>query len=268
MPKSFPLQLLLLASGVALALPAHAIDDDRFTLRIGAMNADAQSTLRGRTDIGGDSIGFSEDFDFGGKETVPRLEGQFRFSERNRLLFNYFNYNKDRRLTLDDDLDYDGNVIPAGSFAKSEVDFEVASVVYDFAVTETETFSWGLQLGAEYAKLEAKVVAEAGEETYRERESSDGFAPVIGTRFTWAPADAWRVVAQGQYLNASWGSFGDYRGDLSRANALVEYRFTQNFGIHVGYDWFKLDVDKRGSDGVLGLEQEFKGPIAGITLAF
>lgn len=268
MSKISRLQLLLLGAGIALALPAHAIDDDRFTLRLGAMSADAQSELRAGSTIDGTPVGFSEDFDFGGRETVPRLEGQFRFGTRNRLLFNYFNYDKDRRITLHEDIEYDEVSIPAGSFAKSEMNFEVAGLVYDFAVAETDTLSWGLQIGAEYAKLEAKVVAQAGDDSYRSRESADGFAPVIGSRLTWAPTDRWRAVAQAQYLNASWGNFNDYRGDLSRANALVEYRFTSNLGAHLGYDWFKLDVDKRGSDGVIGLEQEFKGPIAGITLAF
>lgn len=268
MHKHFPLTLLLFSAGAAIALPAHAFDEDRFTLRIGAMSADAQSELRGRGVFGDEPVNFSEDFNFGGKETVPRVEGQFRFGERNRVLFNYFNYNKDRRVTLDEAIDYDGATIPAGSFAKAEVEFEVASLVYDFALTETDSFSWGLQLGAEYAKLEAKAFADAGDEQYRSSESADGFAPVIGTRLSWAPADAWRVIAQGQYLNAAWGNFDDYRGDLTRANALVEYRFTSNFGVHVGYDWFKLDVDQRGSDGVIGLKQEFKGPIAGVTLAF
>ena len=40
------------------------------------------------------------------------------------------------------------------------------------------------------------------------------------------------------------------------------------FGIFAGYDWFKLDATKNGSDGSLGLDQRFKGPIAGVTLAF
>lgn len=68
--------------------------------------------------------------------------------------------------------------------------------------------------------------------------------------------------------DTSWGDFGDYDGDLSRANAIAEYRVTKNFGIFAGYDWFKLDGDHRGSDGLIGLKQEFKGPVAGVTFAF
>ena len=78
----------------------------------------------------------------------------------------------------------------------------------------------------------------------------------------------WRFVVQGQYLDADWGDFDDYDGDLSRANALVEYRFTDNFGLYAGYDWFKLNVRQHGADGTIGLDQRFSGPIAGVTLAF
>lgn len=267
-PKTLPLTLALAAAGVAFARPAHAIEDDRFTLRLGAMQVDAQSELRGSTVFAGQPFEFSEDFDFGGDEVVPRLEGQFRFSERNRLLFNYFGYDKDRRATLGQDLSFDDVTIPAGSFAKAKAKFELASVMYDYAVVETDTVSLGLQLGVEYAKLEGKLYAEAGANTYESSSSDDGYAPVVGARLTVAPNEHWRFVAQGQYLDASWGNFDDYEGDLSRANALVEYRFTPNVGVFVGYDWFKLDVDQSGSDGVLGLDQRFKGPMAGVTFAF
>ena len=266
--KFFPVQLTLMGAALAFAAPAKAIDDDRLVLRLGAMSVDAQSELRGRTELDGETIEFNEGFDFGGKETGPRIEGQFRFSERNRLLFNYFSYDKDRRWTLSDDVSYEDVTIPAGSFLETEVQFEVASLAYDFAMVETDTLSWGLQLGVEYAKLEADAHADLDVESYRANEVSDGYAPVVGTRVTLAPGEHWRLIAQGQYLDAGWGNFDDYEGDLARANALVEYRFTDNFGIHVGYDWFQLDVDRSGSDGMIGLRQEFKGPIAGITVAF
>ena len=135
-PKTLPLTLALAAAGVAFARPAHAIEDDRFTLRLGAMQVDAQSELRGSTVFAGQPFEFSEDFDFGGDEVVPRLEGQFRFSERNRLLFNYFGYDKDRRATLGQDLSFDDVTIPAGSFAKGKAKFQLASLMYDYAVVD------------------------------------------------------------------------------------------------------------------------------------
>ncbi|TWI06029.1 hypothetical protein IP90_00291 [Luteimonas cucumeris] len=259
--------LALGLAGALAALPAQA-DDDRFVFRIGAMHADAQGTLSAGTQFAGQPYRFEQDFDFGGAELVPRGEGLFKFGDRHRLLFNYFNYDKDRRETLDQAISFDDITIPAGSFAKAEAQFELAGAVYDYAVVETPTTSLGLQIGVQYAKLEARLHAEAGPYRYQDRAGDDSYAPVVGLRWTASPNDRWRFVVQGQYLNADWGNFGDYEGDISRANAIAEYRFTERFGVHLGYDWFRIDANRSGRDGMLGLDQRFKGPIAGVTFAF
>lgn len=268
-PRRCRAPLLCCLSLLLVASTAHAADtDDRFTLRLGAMNVDAQGELRGSTVFEDSELAFAEDFDFGSKEWVPRVDGVFRMGGRHRLIFDYFQYDKSQRATLSEDLSYDDVTIPAGSFAKGEVEFQLASLMYDFAVVETERSSIGLQLGAEWAKLKGSVYAEAGEDSYRDSRSETGYAPVVGVRFTTRPSDAWLLSLQGQYLDAGWGDFGDYDGSITRANALVEYRFTDTFGAFVGYDWFKLEVERAGSDGLLGLDQRFKGPVAGVTLAF
>jgi hypothetical protein len=256
-----------LASATALSARA-AEDDDRFTLRLGAMDVDAQGELTANTVFGGAEQQFSQDFDFGSKEIVPRVDGVFRFGERSRLVFDYFKYDKHRDATLENDLSFDDTTLPAGSFARAETEFQLASLMYDFAVVDGDKFNLGLQIGAEWAKLEGRLHAEAGEDVYDDSSSEDGFAPVVGARMTFTPGDRWLVNLQAQYLDADWGDFGDYEGSISRANALVEYRFTRNFGIFAGYDWFKLDATRNGSDGSLGLDQRFKGPVAGLTLAF
>ncbi|MGV8961081.1 MAG: hypothetical protein ACOH1V_11975 [Stenotrophomonas sp.] len=266
--------LLLAPCALALAVhagTAHAAEgDDRFTLRLGAMNIDSDNTVRGSTTMAGQDVGFSEDFGLGGKEWEPRVDGMFRLSDRQRLIFDYFKYDKDRREMLGDGVSYDGVSVPAGSFIKGELKYQVASLVYDYTVVDTEKFDFGLQIGAEYAKVSAKAYADAGN-LYQGQlvdEKTDGIAPVVGARLTFHPAERWMINLQGQYLNTGWGNFDDYKGDLSRANAIVEYSFTDNFGIFAGYDWFKLDADKKGRDGSIGLKQEFKGPVAGVSVSF
>ena len=259
-----------LAACLLLPSASAAENDDRFTLRLGAMNIDSDNNLRGETTAGDQQLSFNEDFQLGGKEWEPRVDGVFRMSQRQRLIFDYFRYTKDRRETLGEDVSYGGVTVPADSFVKGELKYQVASLVYDYAVVDNESFNLGLQIGAEYAKVSGKAYADIGD-LYEGRfldEEADGAAPVIGARMTFKPGDRWLVNLQGQYLNTSWGSFGDYDGDLSRANAIVEYRFTNNFGLFAGYDWFRLDVDRRNDDGMIGLKQEFKGPVAGVTLAF
>lgn len=256
------------ALGLAPALVARA-DDDRFTLRLGAMHAKAESGFSANTEFGGDAYAFDSGRHDLGSRTVPRIEGAFRFGNRHRLLFNYFRYDQDRDYALGQDINLGETTIPAGSTAAFDTEFDLGGVVYDFAVVESPTTSIGLQLGVQHVRLAAELRADSDGTRYFARESENGTAPVVGVRLAFNSADErWRFVAQGQYLDADWGDFDDYDGDLSRANALVEYRFTEHVGVHVGYDWFKLDVRQHGADGSVGLDQRFRGPIAGVTLAF
>lgn len=263
----------LLALGLCSALAvfasaAHA-DDDRFTLRLGAMQADAESRITGRAEFAGDAYDYDSDrFDIG-DDIVPRIEGTFHFAERHRIHFNYFRYDAGNDASLSEDVTFDGTTFPAGSRVDLDTRFDLGSVMYDYGVVETPTFGFGLQVGAETAGLRGTLRSESGEDSFRVRESERGTAPVVGARISANTADGrWRVIAQGQYLDADWGDFGDYDGDITRANALVEYRFTPKFGIFAGYDWFDLDVTRELDDGRVGFEQRFHGPIAGVTFAF
>jgi len=255
----------------AFAAPASAQeqDYDHFTLRLGATDADGSGKVHGSGDLAGNPVDFDEDFDFGSNEISPRIDGVWRISPRNRLIFDYFRYDKDNTQTLGQDISYEDTTVPAGSYAKLETRFQLASLIYDFSVVDTPTFSWGLQLGAEWAKLDAKATADAGPDvgTFRGTAKEDGEAPVVGTRLTFTPTDRWLINIQGQYLDASWGSF-DYDGKIKRANAIAEYRFTDNFGVFAGYDWFKINYNESGRDARGGIDLEFKGPIAGVTFAF
>ena len=264
--RGFGLAAAIMAACVAGQ--AHAQQDDRFTLRVGAMDAEATSTLSARTNFMGQDLRYSQEFDLGSDEISPRIDGVFRFSDRQRLVFDYGQYDKEQTATLDDALSYDDITLPAGSFARAEIEFTLASLMYDYAVVDTGQFELGLQIGAEWAKLDGTLLAEAGENRFRDSESEDGYAPVVGARFTITPTDRWLINVQGQYLDADWGDFGDYDGTISRANAAVEYRFTPALGVFVGYDWFKLDAKRSGRDGAFGLDHRFKGPTAGVSFSF
>lgn len=271
-------KLFFPALGLAMANCAYAADgptpvkpDDYVVIRVGGMYTEVDSTLRGNAPAYGFNqtreIGLGSVFD---EKWIPRIEGLVRFGDRHRLIFNYFKYDQDERATLETPIEVANQQIPAGSFVQGGVEFQVASLVYDFEVLNAENVGLGLQLGAEWAKAEATASADLGP-VYQGRfldESTDGVAPVIGIRLTFQPTDRFLINLQGQYLDADWGNFDDYDGDLIRANGIIEYRFADNFGIFAGYDWFKLDIEKGWSGGSIGIEQEFKGPVAGITLAF
>lgn len=249
-------------------LPAHA-DDDRFVLRLGAAQIDTDATVSASAALGGRSFSFEEGFGLGDDDVVPRAEAMFRISERNRLLANYLHFSRDESATLDEDIAFEDVLFPAGSRAEAEFELNLASLMYEFAAVENEDFTLGLQLGAYWADASATATARVGDEVFDARAEEDGYSPAVGLRLGFSPGERWRINVQGQYFDEGWGNFdNEVDGSLSRANALVEYRFTDNVGIYAGYDWFKLEFEQAGRDASAGLDLRFKGPMVGVTAAF
>ncbi len=265
------LPLLSLAVAVAcLSIPRSAsADEDHFTLRLGAIRANGDVRIEGAAETGDSLYGYTTDrIDFGAR-TVPRVEGILHFSERNRILFNYFRYERDRDFVLDEDINVGDDVLPAGSSGSTTAKFGIGSLVYDYAFVEAPTISFGLQIGGAWADVEGKLRASGGDIDVDSHDRQSGFLPVLGVRLsTNSQSEKWRFTVQGQYLNASWGNFNGYKGDITRANALIEYRLTRNFGLYGGYDWFQLSVDRDFGEYRGGIDARLNGPTAGVTLAF
>lgn len=148
---SLALAGLTTAAMAAFAAPAaaQAQGESAFTLRIGAMSADGDATLKGSANTPEESVSGSQDFDFGSSEVSPRVDGVWKISDRNRLIFDYFHYDKDNTQTIGQDVSFGGYSVPGDTSLKLETKFQLASLVYDFAVIETENVSLGLELGAE-----------------------------------------------------------------------------------------------------------------------
>lgn len=252
----------------SIALPAQAIDDDRFVLRVGALNGDGRVDVEGRTTYLGQPESYAESFDTG-SSTVPWVDVQARLGERHRLVFNYVSFDEDAAATLDEPISFDDIVIPAGSNARGEAELRLIGAAYDFAVVETPTVSVGLQLGVQQARISGRIRAESGADVYDESDSEDGTLPVLGARVTFAPSETWRFKAQAQHVDADWVNADDYEGRLTMAHALAEYRFGGRFGVHAGYQWMRVDLrDPADDEGVNAFDLRFDGPVVGVTLAF
>ncbi len=263
-----PLRRFLAFALAAAILPAHAIEDDRFVLRAAAFNGDGRVNVEGRTTYLGAPETYAERFDTG-SSTVPAVDAQLRLGERHRLVFNYVSFDEDQNATLDETISYDTITIPAGSTARGEVELRRAGVAYDFAVVESPTFSAGLQLGVQNARVSGRIRAESGADVYDESDSEDGTLPVVGARLTFAPNETWRVEAQAQHVDANWFGTDDFDGTLTMAHALAEYRFGGRFGVHAGYKWMRIDLrDPEQDEGVTGFDLRFYGPVVGLTVAF
>ncbi|MEN1944351.1 hypothetical protein WCE55_10915 [Luteimonas sp. MJ293] len=294
---------LLAAIGLAtagMAAPAHAqTADDRFVVRLSAFNPEAELGIAGNGSVtdGSDvaTFEFDERFDTS-RSWRPRGAVGFRFSDRQALVANYYDYRRNETW------EYGGTVLDAGSIGAPAESIEVpearidgrlglslASLNYEYSFISNDTLQWGLGLGVTWAELELRAAGSSGTtdlvddlETVEWKRS--GFSPGLHTRLTWMPAERWTVGLEGQYLNTSWGDFLDEDGHFERAGLFVEYMVSPRVGVHVGYDWFRLKLadDFTGTarapdgidagpfpyDGRVTGDLRVHGPMAGLSFRF
>lgn len=285
----------------ALAGPAHAqTAQERFVLRLSAFGPEAELGFSGDGTVtdGADqaSFNFNERFDTR-RSWRPRGALGFRFSERQALVANYYDWRRNEDwqyggtvLDPDASLGVDGPIEVPDAQIDARIALSLASLNYEYSFISNETLQWGLGLGVTWAELEARASGSSGDtdlvddqfETVQWKRS--GFSPGLHTRLTWMPAERWRVGLEAQYLNASWGDFLDEDGHFERAGLFVEYMVSERVGMHVGYDWFRLKLTDdyqgtaRAPDGVdagpfpyqgrLTGDLRVHGPMAGVTFRF
>ncbi|WP_149194316.1 hypothetical protein [Luteimonas suaedae] len=289
----------LCVAGAACSLPAYA-DDDRFILRLSAFNPDASLGVdaAGAITDGTETATFDDGASFElGRKWRPRGSVSVRLSERQRLIGNFYDYERSQGRTFgggtfdpgESDLAGEPVEIPEVT-ADARFEFALANLNYEFAAVNTPTFQWGVGLGVTHARLETRLDAAstATDELYAESASlrwkRSEWSPGLHTRLAWTPNERWHLSLEGQYLDARWGDFLEEKGHFERGGLLVEYRITERVGVHAGYDWFRLklsddfdgsletgdvpDVNRLDYAGRLTGRLKVHGPLAGVTIRF
>lgn len=299
-----PSRTLLAAVVTALlsATPAFAQsgDDARFSVRLSAFQPEASLRLSGEGTAtnGTDTTTFDDGATLElGRETRPRGAVEFRMSERQRLIGNFYDYERDENWDWegglfdpgDQGLPGDPVDVPAGS-VDAELKFQLASLNYEYAVVDTGTVMWGLGLGVTHARIEGVVAGATPGSTDVDGDSGRAdwkkseWSPNLHTRVSWMPTEKWRFSVEGQYLDAGWGDLIEEDGHFERGGLLAEYLISDRIGVHIGYDWFRLEmgdrfegsvgpyedpaVDRIDYDGKLTGTLKVHGPMAGVTFRF
>jgi len=189
---------------------------------------------------------------------VARLNGHWRFADRHRLFFGYYNLNRDTTATLNRNIGPISipalgvnDTILAGSNVRTETNWDVYILGYGYSFYKTETAEITGKIGFNVANISAKLGGTlnlaGGGVASAAGNSSDVTAPlpVIGISGEWAFAPQWKLI----------GSIGGFKAKVSDVDATivdgtiaVDYRIFRNFGVGVGYSWLKLKGDVSKSD--------------------
>jgi hypothetical protein len=244
---------------------------DPFHLAVGTFIISTEPTvqLNGET-VRGDRVNF-ENVLGGGDATRVRLDADWRFgdSQRHKIRAIGFAMSRERRKTIDEEIEWGGDTYPVNAELEAELKFSVIELAYEYAFLRRDTYELGGTIGLHYTTFDAALRAEStstGQSLDLSNEASvNAPLPVVGLRGLWKlPANLY-VDAQAQFFALS---IDEYDGSLTDYRLMLTWQPKSWLGLGIGYNGFKVDVDveKDRFDG--SLDWTYNGPMIFYSASF
>jgi hypothetical protein len=249
----------LLLPGTAKAEEGYGPGTDKWKFELGGFfpAVDTRVKIDG-TEVGDtldlEGLGLSSD------ESVWRLDGYWRFAQKHRLGIGYYKLGRDGSVGLAEEITIGDIIIPVNASVTTELDMGFYSIDYLYSFYQGEKWEISGGLGVYWVDLEFSIGAslnidgtEIGGGPFFESTDFNGPLPYLALSFEYYITPKWLAIFKGGYFALS---VGDVDGSLANLGAKLEYQFTQRFGLGLGYDAFRIDVDI--DDGALHSTLEYK----------
>ena len=269
----------MMLAGILLAAAANGVVADEVNLleqrvQVSLGTFTNASTLDIRVDGEAGETGTTVDWvdTFGDQdETRGRLDALWRIADHHYLRLMYTDYSRSRSRALEDEITWQGDVIPVNAVATGEFGFEIFEAAYEYAFIKSQDFELTGSLGLHYTRLEASLTAEVdvgGEQGRLDlggRAAVNAPLPVIGARTLWRFHENLYLDFLGQ---AFYLSIDDFDGTILNARAAVTWQPKALLGLGFGYDWFRVDIDVGRSNFDGSMDWTYSGPQVFFSVSF
>ena len=205
----------------------------------------------------GTILNFEQDLGLSSRESVPRIDGYYRFGKRSRVDFSYFNIERSGVATTGDEpIDFGDITIPPNTpFVQSFFNEEVLKATYGLSFYNTPKAEMGLSAGLFVANIGVGMAAP----TVDLSDSAKGTAPlpVVGAYLRYNISRRWRFIAKGDFFYLV---VGDYQGSLVDLRLNLEHQTFKNVGFGFGYNGIQTSLDATDGD----LSGSFQNTISGV----
>jgi hypothetical protein len=255
---------------VAHAEPLHPQLAAKHTFLLGGIRQDVDGELYARRDGGVKRAIDFGNLDLDDSDTSIMAEYRYRLNDKWLFAVGTYQFESNGKATTSKEFDYDGVTFEAGASLETglEVDTYMIEALYSVYKTDRAEIllGGGLHMLDFGASIEAKVFI-GDQERSGEEGSDDILAPLPNIRAQgfYAITPRWAVSGAVGWLSAN---YGDYDGGFTYFHGRTMYRFTERFGVGVGYQYVDVDVGHDGEHGNSGFDIQFSGPTASISYSF
>jgi hypothetical protein len=237
---------------VAFAVcPAHAEDlnplNDRVSLSIGAFLLTTNTTVRvDGSGLEGTPVNLEQSLGISSNSSF-RLDGYWRFLERHKLRFMYFQADRSATHTINQDIVFDGQTFAVNTTLNTRFDTLIAELAYEYAFLRGEHYELAGSAGLHDIDFRLSLAAVGNTLNRSAAASADvnGPLPVFGLHYLWEFAPHWNFDALAEIFALK---YDHYDGNLQDYTASVVYMPWENFGAGVGWNEFVTHVNVTASE--------------------
>lgn len=240
---------------------------DTFSVSIGGFLLDTDTKIRadGETETGNE-VDAGRDLGLQDADRI-RLDAYWRMTKRQKLRFMYFDTNASGHRTIDEEIDFNGDIYPVNIDVHGEVKTTVISLQYEFDFLQTDKYELGGTFGIHNLKFKVGLSAEGNgqQAALSSTAEANGPLPVFGLHGVYRFNDKWYLDGGLQFFKIS---YDIYDGSITDFNAAVVWQATEHFGFGAGWNQFRtklgVDADKFNGD----LQWKYGGARIFVTASF
>jgi hypothetical protein len=226
--------LLLAMIGLPITAQAEEILPDKFQIQVGGffvtnVETDVELAAQSGPIMAGTRISFEDDLGLASSDSVPRIDGYYRFGKKSRVDFTWFKIDRTGTALTPFDIDFGDISIPEGTPATSFFDEEVLKATYGLSFFNSPKAELGLSAGLFVARLGTGITTSANAEDAR----GTAPLPVVGAYFRYNMSRRWRFTGKGDFFFLQ---VGDYKGNLVDLRLNLEHQTWKHVGFGFGLD--------------------------------
>jgi hypothetical protein len=259
------------ADVIAVAEPANGLLTDRFMISLGTfmLNTGTKVELNGSAGNLGTEIDTKKDLGLRDADRF-RVDGTWRFKERHKIRFEFFDINHGATKTLSRDITINDTVYPTSVSVTTKLSTTVTALSYEYAFLQRDNYEITGSAGLHAIKFGFNVsgVGSVNGQTAQARTEASSVTaplPVFGLRGLWQFSPKWYLDGQVQYFAIK---IDKIDGRVTNAQLGVTRMFGDHFGVGAGWNTFttRVGVEKDRFNG--SLKWRYSGAQIFVTASF
>lgn len=274
-----PVVALALVLSLGSALAADGDDeqrflDDRWSILIGGYVTDfATDASVGSGAVVGTVVQVEDDLGVDRGPKTFRLDGLFRINEKQSIGFGYWGVSRGGGGTIDEQIEWDGNLYDVGANIDSKFDTSWYRVDWRYALLKTDRGEAGFAAGISaydfYLALSGIATIDDGMGGTIELQASGETSvvapvPTVGVFLTYGFRKDLLLRLEANFMRFV---VGDIEGRLVDTSVRLDWYFTRHVGIGGGFNATSIEYDERGENPVK-VDYRQSGFLGYLTLVF